>query len=147
MRNWSAFRLTLALTPLNAVLFFNSTLVLFQREFCLKWLKVIQDTQNSCLRISQVNTSTVFSENPCNITIISNLSNFYTTSDLKYSYIKHFNFWNILCHFIVLQENRIPLSSSSNILNCTTIILLKTINNFHFLRREGNRNMTTQPWS
>lgn len=132
MRNWSAFRLTLALTPLNAVLFFNSTLVLFHTELCLKWFKLMQHPQNSCLRISQVNTLTDFSANTCNIITNANLRNFYTTSDFKWNYIKCFNFQEIICHFVVLQENRIPLNSSSNILNCTTIILLKTRNNFHF---------------
>lgn len=131
MRNWSAFRLTLALTPLNAVLSFNSTLVLFHRELYLKWLKLMQHPQKSCLRFSQYIYSLFCIANPCNIVIKSNIRNFYTTSDFKWNYFKRFYFWDS-CHFVVLQENRIPLHSSSNRLNCTTIILLKTINNVYF---------------
>lgn len=132
MRNWSAFRLTLALTALNAVLFFNSTLDLFHRELRLKLLKLLQHPQNSCLRFSQVNTSTACSAlwihaillltQTMEIFIPLLISNETTLSALIFE-----------IHAILLYCKKIiPLNSSSNTFNCTTIILLKTINNFDF---------------
>lgn len=146
MRKWSAFRLTLWLTPLNAVLFSNSTCVQFHNEQCQQWLILMQHPQNSCSRISQVNTSTAFSANPCSIIKNSNFVNFYTTSDSKWNHIKHFSFQDITCHFAVLQENkenRIALNSSSNmILNCTTLSPLNEDNKKFYFWRKLKPNLT-----
>lgn len=79
MMKWSAFKLTLALILWNAVLFSNSRLFLLHTKQYLQWLTLY--LQCFYLRISQVNTPTAFSANPCSTVKNSNHLNFYTTSD------------------------------------------------------------------
>lgn len=81
MMKWSAFKLTLALILWNAVLFSNSRLFLLHTKQYLQWLILMLYLQCFYLRISQVNTPTAFSANPCSTIRNSNHLNFYTTSD------------------------------------------------------------------
>lgn len=81
MMKWSAFKLTLALILWNAVLFSNSRLFLLHTKQYLQWLILMLYLCCFYLRISQVNTPTAFSANPCSTIRNSNHLNFYTTSD------------------------------------------------------------------